>query len=326
MIEFSWVWLGLVFPLPFLVRRLATAAKPLQQVALKVPFIDEFSSASKQQVMLKNNWLFILAILAWLLFVVALMRPQWVGEPIEISISGRDLILAVDLSGSMEQRDFRINGKTVNRLEAVKHVANQFIARRTGDRIGLILFGSKAYLQAPLTFDRTTIATLLNEASLRIAGEMTAIGDAIGLAVKRLKEKPAQSKVLILLTDGANTAGEVSPLKAAELASSFNLKVYTIGIGADEMIVRGFFGNQRINPSRELDEKTLTAIAQQTGAKYFRARDTKALAEIYKILDELEPIAKDSEFFYPNTELFHYPLALSLILSIVLSWLRLKNE
>ena len=125
MIEFSWVWLGLVFPLPFLVRRLATAAKPLQQVALKVPFIDEFSSAVKQQVMLKNNWLFILAILAWLLFVVALMRPQWVGEPIEISISGRDLILAVDLSGSMEQRDFRINGKIVNRLEAVKHVANQ---------------------------------------------------------------------------------------------------------------------------------------------------------------------------------------------------------
>ena len=183
-----------------------------------------------------------LAATAWCLLVLASCRPQWLGDPVEQAVSGRDLMLAVDLSGSMEEQDFIVNGKPVDRLTATKQVAGEFIKRRTGDRIGLILFGTRAYLQTPLTFDRQTVLTLLYESALGLAGENTAIGDAIGLAVKRLRKQSTESRVLILLTDGANTAGEVSPLKAADLAADENLKIYTIGIGADEMIVRSFFG------------------------------------------------------------------------------------
>ena len=149
-----------------------------------------------------------------------------------------------------------------------------FINRRVGDRVGLILFGTQAYLQTPITFDRKTVQTLLDEAVIGLAGDNTAIGDAIGLAVKRLKNQPANSRVLILLTDGANTAGEVSPLKAAELAAANQLKIYTIGVGADEMIVRTFFGSRKVNPSRDLDENTLVKVAESTGGRYFRARNS----------------------------------------------------
>jgi Ca-activated chloride channel family protein len=162
------------------------------------------------------------------------------GEPIEQAISGRDLMLAIDLSGSMEEQDFMIEQQRVDRLTATKYVAEQFISRRVGDRLGLILFGTNAYLQTPLTFDRQTITILLNEAVLGLAGDNTAIGDAIGLAVKRLKKQTTDSRVMVLLTDGANTAGEVTPIKAAEIAAENHLKIYTIGIGADEMVVRSF--------------------------------------------------------------------------------------
>lgn len=197
-------------------------------------------------------------------------------------------------------------------------VGSQFIRRRTGDRLGLILFGRQAYLQTPLTFDRDTVRTLLREAVIGLAGKETAIGDAIGLAVKRLKDKAIDSRVLILLTDGANTAGEVEPTKAAELAAQHGLKIYTIGIGADEMVVRSFFGNRRINPSAELDEKTLTAIAQKTGGRYFRARNTKEFEEIYRILDQLEPVAKESQSFRPRTALYFWPLAVGLLIAALI--------
>lgn len=146
-------------------------------------------------------------------------------------------MLAVDLSGSMEMEDFVVADQVVNRLVATQQVAGQFIERRTGDRVGLILFGEKAYLQAPLTFDRTTVRTLLDEAVIGLAGDKTAIGDAIGLAIKRLRNNPAHQRVLILLTDGANTAGEIPPLQAAELAAQEGLRIHTIGVGADEWIV-----------------------------------------------------------------------------------------
>jgi len=182
--------------------------------------------------------------------------------------------------------------------------------------VGLILFGTQAYLQTPLTFDRKTVITLLNESAIGLAGDNTAIGDAIGLAVKRLKNQPANSRVLILLTDGANTAGEVSPIKAAELAAENQLKIYTIGIGADEMQVRSFFGSRTVNPSRDLDEKTLTAIADTTGGRYFRARNTEELDKIYQLLDELEPVEKDKQYYRPRSELYPWPLGLALALSV----------
>ena len=322
MIHFEWPWVFFLIPLPWLVRKLLSPAELARDAALRVPFLDDFKSLTGKAVVEKTSrvklWL---ATIAWLLLVIAAARPQWIGEAVEIPISGRDLMLAVDLSLSMEQEDFQLKGRIINRLEASKMVAGDFIERRTGDRIGLILFGEQAYLQTPLTFDRKTVRTLLNESALGLAGKSTAIGDAIGLAVKRLREREEEgetiNKVLILLTDGANTAGVIEPLHAADLAAHEGLKIYTIGIGADEMLVRSLFGSQRINPSRDLDEDTLTKIAEKTGGKYFRARDTKELVEIYSILDELEPVEHDPQQFRPQKALFHWVSGTALLLAVV---------
>ena len=320
MIEFEWPWLFLIAPLPLLLRLLLPQAGSTQDAALRVPFYDEFShTATATNQKAANGWPLWLGLLAWLLLVTAATRPQWLGETIELPVSGRDLMLAVDLSGSMEAEDFEIGGRTVNRLTATQWVGGQFIQRRVGDRLGLILFGRNAYLQTPLTFDRETVRSLLQEAVIGLAGQETAIGDAIGLAVKRLQNNDISSRVLILLTDGANTAGEIDPIKAAELAAQHSLKIYTIGIGADEMIVRSFFGKQRVNPSADLDEKTLTAIAEKTGGRYFRARDTRQLEQIYKLLDKLEPLEKEAQTFRPTTTLYHWPLAFALLLAVLIS-------
>ncbi|WP_340120974.1 VWA domain-containing protein [Methylobacter svalbardensis] len=319
MIHFEWPWLLAALPLPLIVRWLFPANKPAEQAALKVPFLDDLSDVETRAVAQTQAWPLLLAALAWLLLVIACTRPQWLGEPIEQAVSGRDLMLAVDLSGSMEEQDFVINKRAVDRLTAAKGVAGDFINRRVGDRVGLILFGTQAYLQTPLTFDRKTVMTLLNEAVIGLAGDNTAIGDAIGLAVKRLENEQANSRVLVLMTDGANTAGEVSPLKAAELAAANHLKIYTIGIGADEMIVRSFFGNRKVNPSVDLDEKTLIKIAEMTGGQYYRARNTDELNNIYMRLDELEPVEKDKQYFRPRSELYFWPLSLALGLATVIA-------
>lgn len=326
MIHFAWPWLFAVLPLPLLIRWLLPAQTPVEQAALKVPFLDDFVDAEARTVSQPQQWPLRLAAVAWVLTVLAASRPQWLGEPIEQAVSGRDLMLAVDVSGSMEEKDFVIDDRMVDRLGATKQIAGDFIERRVGDRVGLILFGTTPYLQTPLTFDRRTVTTLLNESFIGITDDepATSIGDAIGLAVKHLKDKQADSRVLILLTDGANTAGEVAPLQAAELAAENRLKIYTIGIGADEMIVRSFFGSRRINPSRDLDERTLKAIAQKTGGRYFRARNTEELDKIYHLLDELEPVEKDQQYFRPRSELYIWPLALALLLAAVLVTSRMR--
>jgi Ca-activated chloride channel family protein len=319
MIEFVWPFLLLAAPLPLLVRWLLPSVANVEQAALKVPFLDEFAVAAATKSAESRRWPLILASIAWLLLVVASARPQWLGEPVEQAVSGRDLLLAVDVSGSMDEKDFQIGDQWFDRLTATKEVATAFIERRVGDRVGLILFGTQAYLHVPLTFDRKTVSTLLGEAFIGITEDepRTSIGDAIGLAVKRLGQESANSRVLILLTDGANTAGEVAPLTAADLAAKQHLKIYTIGIGADELIVRSFFGARKVNPSADLDEKTLKAIADKTGGRYFRARNTEELEKIYRLLDELEPVEKDNQYFRPKTELFFWPLGLALILTAV---------
>ncbi|MFI3184909.1 MAG: VWA domain-containing protein [Methylococcaceae bacterium] len=324
MINFEWPWLLASLPLPLLIRYLVSSYKPVEQSALKVPFLDDFSGGETRAVSSSQQWRLLLAAIAWLFFVIACTRPQWLGEPIEQAISGRDLMLAVDLSGSMEEQDFMLNKRAVDRLTAAKGVAGDFINRRVGDRVGLILFGTQAYLQTPLTFDRKTVMTLLNEAVIGLAGDNTAIGDAIGLAVKRLKNEQANSRVLVLMTDGANTAGEVSPLKAAELAAAQHLKIYTIGIGADEMIVRSFFGNRKVNPSVDLDEKTLIKIAESTGGQYYRARNTDELNNIYMRLDELEPVEKDKQYFRPRSELYFWPLSVALALATFIAMSKVR--
>ena len=317
MIHFEWPHLLLLLPLPLLYRWLLPAQSTDQQAALKVPFIEDFGQAKAKGGSQRQPWLLWLAAVAWVLLIMASTRPQWLGEPIEQMVSGRDLMLAVDVSGSMAEKDFKLSGNWVDRLTATKNVASAFMNRRVGDRVGLILFGTTAYLQTPLTFDRKTVVTLLNEAFIGITDNepATSIGDAIGLAVKHLKNEQDNSRVLILLTDGANTAGEITPLQAAQLAADNGLKIYTIGIGADEMIVRSFFGNRKVNPSRDLDEETLKAIADKTQGRYFRARNKEELEAIYQLLDQLEPVEKDKQFYRPMSELYPWPLAMALLLS-----------
>jgi Ca-activated chloride channel family protein len=322
--QIEWPLVLLLLPLPFAVYYGLPVKNLTRESALRVPFIEDFNfSQQSVQKRVQLPWLKWLSLLAWCLLVIAGSRPQWIGETIKINISGRDLMMAVDLSDSMRTADFEINGKTVDRLSATKAVATQFIENRRGDRLGLILFGSKAYLQAPLTFDTKTINQLLLESAIGLAGERTAIGDAIGLTLKRLEDSPQASQVLILMTDGANTAGEVTPIKAAQLAAQRGLKIYTIGIGAEEMVVRSLFGNRKTNPSAQLDEKALRSIAEQTGGRYFRARNVDELAKIYSLLDELEPLDKDEQSFRPITALFYWPLSIALLLAAVISVYRI---
>ena len=327
MISFEWPWMILLLPLPFLVRYLARPAADRREAALRVPFLDEFMDASiRRPGIAFSRWQALLAALAWLLLILAVMRPQWMGDFVEFPVSGRDLIMAVDLSGSMQEEDFILKGQRVDRLTATKFVAGDFIDRRIGDRIGLILFGERAYLQAPLTLDRETVKTLLYESAIGLAGRATAIGDAIGLAVKRLRERENANKVLILLTDGANSAGEVDPVDAARLAAREGLKIYTIGVGADEMMVDFFFGTRRINPSADLDEKTLRAIADMTGGEYFRARDTQELDRIYAMLDQLEPVERDVRRFRPRKALYYWPLAGAFLIGALLLVYNLRGR
>jgi len=320
MLQIEWPLVLLLIPLPFLVYYALPAKKTARESALRVPFIEDFKlSQQPGQWRIRLPWLKWLSLLAWCLAVFAAGRPQWIGEAVNINISGRDLMMAVDLSDSMRTADFEINGQTVDRLSAAKSVATEFIENRRGDRLGLILFGSKAYLQAPLTFDTKTINQLLLESAIGLAGERTAIGDAIGLTLKRLEDSPQASQVLILMTDGANTAGEVTPIKAAQLAAQRGLKIYTIGIGADEMEVRTLFGTRTTNPSAQLDEKALRGIAELTGGRYFRARNIEELAEIYGLLDELEPLDKEQQSFRPVNALFYWPLAIALLIAAGIS-------
>ncbi len=317
MIHFEWLWAGLLLPIPLLVRYLMPSVAVTDQAALKVPFLDDFKHLDSMPLQpAGRRWPLMIAALAWSLLVLATMRPQWLGEPMPQSVSGRDLMLAVDVSGSMQEKDFMLGGQAVDRLMATKQVAGAFIQQRVGDRVGLILFGTTAYLQVPLTFDRDTVVRLLDEAFIGITDDdpATSIGDAIGLAVRRLKQRPSERSVLVLLTDGANTAGEISPVKAAQLAAENNLIIYSIGIGADSMLVRSLFGNRRVNPSRDLDEKTLRQIAEQTGGRYFRARDAGELMQIYALLDELEPVESDQQYFRPRQALYPWPLGLALLL------------
>lgn len=326
MIEWVWPWLLALAPLPWLVRRLVPPANS-QEPALRAPFFDEWQqlgadrdtrvSAGARRLPAAALWLI------WLLLLLAAARPTWIGEAIELPNSGRDLMLAVDISGSMQIEDMQQGQALVPRITAVKQVGADFITRRSGDRLGLILFGSNAYVQSPLSFDTSTVERFLLEAQIGFAGQDTAIGDAIGLAVKRLRERPAQSRVLILLTDGQDTASSVSPQDAAQLAAELGIRIYTIGIGADRMTLPGLFGSsfgsRQVNPSAELDEASLQQIANLTGGQYFRARDPRELATIYQLLDQLEPVEQALVSYRPRQALGYVPLVLALLVSFALA-------
>ena len=309
-LAYPWVLVLALLPLTLLWRRreerpVLAPVLPLEQWLVGMPGVSSHTARSPL-------WLRLLTLLGWLLLVLALARPQVVGEARQLPTTGRDLMLVVDISPSMDEPDMVRQGRRINRLQAVKQVLAEFIDQRQGDRLGLILFGSQAYVQAPLTFDRTTVNILLQEAGLGMAGNATAIGDAVGLAVKRLRERPLEQRVAIVLTDGANTAGEITPDTASELAQASAVRLYTVGIGAgaDSSIT----GLLQRNPSRDLDETLLTRMAQQTGGQYFRARNLAELAGIYASINQLEPAVQEGQFYRPVREYYVWPAALVIAL------------
>lgn len=316
MITLVWPWVLAALPLPLLAR-LLPRARPVAGAALRVPFYRELSGIAGEGTRRVAWWRLALALLAWVLLVLAAARPEWVGDPVSLPVAGRDLMLAVDISGSMEQRDYELDGARVSRLAVVKAVAARFVERRPQDRLGLILFGTRAYVQTPLTFDGATVATMLQESVVGLAGRETAIGDAIGLAVKRLQDQPEGNRVLVLLSDGENTAGNLDPIAAAELAREAGVRIYTIGMtGADAGISR-VLGMRVPRPGGGFDPSTLKRIAEVTGGAFFSATDRQELEAVYQELDRLEPTQRDERTYRPRKALFLWPAAAALVLTVL---------
>lgn len=312
-------WMLLLIIIPPLYRALFPKAADITPGAIKIPF---FQAMQKIPINLgktaheKKHLAFFT--LLWFLLTVAAAGPQWVGEPIPQERAGRNIMLVLDLSGSMELNDMLINGQPVSRLTLVKDTARAFVKQRNGDRVGLILFGSQAYLQTPLTYDLQNVLQRLDDATVGLAGKNTAIGDGLGLAIKRLEDVPEKSRVIILLTDGANNAGVIEPERAAELARMEHIKVYTIGLGSEsnaQLMANPFFNMANAS----LDEKTLEKIANITGGRYFRATDAQSLQNIYTIINQLEAVKQEESNYRPRYDYYPWPLGIALLLFLL--WL-----
>lgn len=320
---FAWPWLLAALPLPLLARWLLPASRA-SGAALRVPYgprLDAIAQGGGGHAL--RGGVHPLLVLAWILLCVAAARPQQLGDAVQPPQVGRDLMLALDLSGSMGEPDMELGGRPVDRLTAAKAVLADFLERRAGDRIGLLVFGRRAYALTPLTLDRDSVREQLGDSVVGLAGQETAIGDAIGLAVKRLRAQPAEQRVLILLTDGVNTAGALDPRKATELARSEHVRVHTIAFGGDGSL--SVFGFKLPMPGAgdEVDESTLRAIAEQTGGRFFRARDTAQLVDIYAEIDRLEPIRRPGKAVRPKLERYAWPLAGAFVCALLaLAWPR----
>lgn len=321
--HFAWPWMLVALPLPFLARWWLPSTRSSQAPAVKLPearsrlhVVPGIGGATHMR---SFPWL---ALVAWCLLCIAAARPQALGPVQAPPQSGRDLMLAVDLSGSMEEPDMELGGQRVDRLTAAKAVLADFLDRRASDRIGLIVFGQRAYAVSPLTLDRDSVRQQLRDAMVGMAGRETAIGDAIGLAVKRLRTQPAEHRVLILLTDGENTAGVMTPAKAAELAQAEHVRIHTIAFG-DEGGVMSVFGMQIPMPGMQggIDEDTLRQVAATTGGQFFRARDTQSLAGIYAEIDRLEPVRREGAAVRPRIELYwKWLLAALAVAAMAAAW------
>ena len=314
MLQLVWPWMLAAVAAPMVVALVAPRAPGVAGAPIRVPYFEEALAWSSRATVPRLRLRRAVALLAWCALVLAAARPQWVGDPVSLPAHGRDLVLALDLSGSMREQDMKSGAGFEARIDVVKRVAGDFVARRAGDRVGLVLFGTRAYLQTPFTLGLDTVSEMITETVQGLAGEQTAIGDAIGLAVKRLRERPMERRVLVLLTDGADTASEVDPLAAARFAKEEGITIHAIGVGADEEVAARWLGARRMRTRSALDESTLQTIADMTGGRYFRARDGAELAEIYRLIDVLEPVGGDDEVFRPTRELFHWPLGLSVLL------------
>lgn len=319
--SFAWPWAWLALPLPLLM--LLWPLREQSGAALRVPYdatLLQDHTPSRAGAVLQTLLLW----LAWLCLCAAVARPQQLGEPIEPPRQARQMMLAVDLSGSMSEPDMQLGGQVVDRLTAAKAVLADFLDRREGDRIGLLVFGQRAYALTPLTADRATVRDQLRDSVVGLAGRETALGDAIALSVKRLREQPQGQRVLIVLTDGVNTAGVLEPLKAAELAKAEGVRVYTIAFGGSGGM--SLFGVKLPGADDQVDEATLTKVADETGGRFFRARDTDELVNIYAELDRLEPVKDAGPAVRPRIERYPLPLAVSLLLGMLaLAWRGLRQ-
>ena len=328
-VEYPW-FLTLII-LPLVVYWIIPRASPDKQLALKTPFFEQIKSqlpiAGSSNFKRANYFKYLLTMI-WALLIVSGTGLQWMGKPINLPQSGRDLMMAIDLSGSMAIEDMKkADGTTESRFDLVMRVANEFLDTRKGDRVGLILFGTKAYLQTPLSFDIPTVKKMLNDASIALPGPQTAIGDGIGLAIKKLMQYPSQSKALVLFTDGENNSGALQPLQAAEIAKQNGIKVYTIGLGGGQMVIKTAFGQRLVNTSEDLDTHVLKQIADMTGGKFFRAQNSSDLKEVYKAIDKMEPVESDKTVVRPVTYLYPWTLGAALLLSFILSaiWLQRRR-
>jgi Ca-activated chloride channel family protein len=318
MFELAMPWALLLIPLPWLFWYGMPEVKSGLSLALKVPFFSAASEIMQEEKgpMLTSSGL-LMPFFIWLLLVLALAGPRWLGEARPLMREGHQIMMILDLSGSMEINDMVWHGQPVSRLRIVKQAAEQFVQKRVGDKIGLILFGSRAYLQTPLTYDRHHVFMRIEDATAGLAGQTTAIGDALGLAVKRLEAGPKKEPVIILLTDGANNSGVLDPLKAAELAKEAGIKLYTIGLGSDTSLSANYPFIS--NASADLDEESLEKMAKMTKGRYFRATDTETLHQIYKTIDQLETTKEKQESLRPQKE--YYPWLVALALILYLSWM-----
>lgn len=312
-LEFVNLWAFTLLLLPLLVYLLAPPHKQSKD-SLQVPYFDRLVKLSGEKpaegatIVRRGVAQGVMVWIAWGLLVVAAARPEWVGEPIEINRSARDLMVAVDLSGSMEVQDFTTEqGEKIDRLTAVKQVLTEFSQRRDGDRLGLIVFGSAAYLQAPFTADKDTWLTLLQETEIAMAGASTSIGDAIGLSISTFEHSDTDNRVLIVLTDGNDTGSRVPPVDAARVANARDVKIYTIAIGDPETIGED-----------AMDVDTLKQVSDITGGAYFEALDRQALERAYLDIESLEPALYQSLSYRPRSSLFHYPLSVLAIMYLIL--------
>lgn len=318
---FAWRWMLLAIPLPLLIHALLPA-RSSTAAALRVPWDERLQRiATASPITAKPHGFRWLQFLAWCLLCIAAARPQQLGPAIAPPQFGRELMLAVDLSASMGEEDMELGGRAVDRLTAAKAVLADFLDRRAGDRIGLVVFGERAYALTPLTLDRDSVREQLDASVVGLAGRATAIGDAIALATKRLRDRPAdpsasKQHVLILLTDGVNTAGTLEPEKAAQIARDEHIRIHAVAFGGDGGGL-SVFGFQLPMGGDAVDEAGLQRIASRTGGRYFRARDTDALAGIYAEIDTLEPVQRQGQAVRPKIERYPLPLGVALLLAVV---------
>lgn len=318
--------LALVLPLLwFASRRLRSGG------ALAFPRLDALSGAGgglRTQAIRLLPWL---GLVSAALVIAALSRPQMAGEPQRVSAQGIDIMLAVDISGSMLAEDFSVKGKRANRLEAVKNAVRNFLDKRSGDRVGLVLFAGRPYTQSPMTLDHGWLVQNLERAKVGMIEDGTAVGSALATAVSRLENSDAESKVVVLLTDGQNNAGRVSPLAAAEAAETLGYRVYTIAAGTRGMApfpTTDFFGNKAYRPVEvDVDEATLKEISAMTGGRFFRATDTESLEEIYAEIDRLETSSREGLDSIDYRDVYVWPaiaafVFLFLELALRETWLR----